>query len=67
MTLKSKFDMGESSPVKVNFSAVLSSAFEKTVEKEAANPRFTEFELNLTQTDRIPHAPYARSAPRDPS
>jgi hypothetical protein len=29
------------------FSAVLSSAFEKAVEKEAANPRFTEFELTL--------------------
>jgi len=29
------------------FSAVLSTAFEKTVEKEAANPRFTEFELTL--------------------
>ena len=29
------------------FSAVLSSAFEKAVEKEAANPRFTEFEVTL--------------------
>jgi hypothetical protein len=29
------------------FSAVLSSAFERAVEREAANPRFTEFELIL--------------------
>jgi hypothetical protein len=29
------------------FSAVLSSAFEKVIEKEAANPRFTEFEITL--------------------
>jgi CRISPR/Cas system-associated exonuclease Cas4 (RecB family) len=29
------------------FSAVLSSAFEKALEKEAANPRFTEFEFTL--------------------